>query len=269
MKQPIVPYYLMQFALWACLVLWSNNDLKAQLWGNELDSLEEARLKRREILKATDPVQERVDDQINQHRLLMLGYEWWGVPTNKEQLRLDKAISYRYHPYDTTFGSLNWRNRGGVIHRSNHKIEERQNLTVMGWHPYWQGDTYKTYNYKLLTHLAYYGYEVNPFTGGYNNFQAIYEFVDSELITTAHLDSCKVLLTVSNRGYDNHQNFFTSDPDVQKNLIDSLRRILKISGGDGIDVNFEEVPVEYKTNFINFVKDLSFSIRLNSNFIFF
>lgn len=265
MKQSVIPYYFISFVLWLCLFVVLSNDLQAQLWGNELDSLELERLKRREVLAAGHSVQTKVDDKINQHRLLMLAYEWWGVPTNMEQYRLDKAISYRYMPYDTTFGSLNWRDRGGAIHRSNNKIDKKQNLTVMGWHPYWQGDTYKTYNYKLLTHLAYYGYEINPFTGGYNNFQAIYEFIDSDLIATAHLDSCKVLLTVSNRGYNNHFNFFTSDPDVQRNLVDSLRHILRLSGGDGIDINFEEVPLEYKSNFISFVKDLSFAIREDNN----
>ncbi len=265
MRQAIKNYYLAQMILWLGILCCANNDLYAQLWGDELDSLEMARIERRKALQANPPVQDRVDDKINEHRLLMLSHEWWGVPTYLEQQRLDKAINSRYVPYNTTLENSDWRNKIGIFHGSDNKISKKQNLTILGWHPYWNGDTYKTYNYRLLTHLAYYGYEVNPFTGGYKNFQGIYDFIDSDLIMTAHLDSCKVLLTVSNRGYNDHEIFFTSEPDIQANLIDSLRAILLKSGADGIDINFEDVPITYKSEFIDFVKELSFAIREDNN----
>lgn len=253
---------------WICVLTCFNQPTYAQLWGNEMDSLEQMRVERRKNLQATPPIQKQVDDKINEQRLLMLAYEWWGIPSIKEQSKIDKAVDSRYAPYNTTLENSDWRSKAGVLHRTNDKVLEKQNLTIFGWHPYWKGDTYKTYNYKLLTHLAFYGYEVNPFTGGYNNFQAINDFVASDLVMTAHLDSCKVLLTVSNRGYDNHETFFNSEPDVQENLIDSIRSILRLSGADGVDINFEDVPVHQKHNFIAFVKELSFAVREdNSNFV--
>lgn len=265
MKQLITPYFLIQLMFWVSLLVITSTKSSAQFWGDELDSIEQARLKKRSVLQANSPVQERVDDKINERRLLMLGYEWWDIPTDLEQSRIDKAINSRYTPYNTTLENSNWRNKVGVFYRSDNKISPKQNLTVMGWHPYWKGDTYKTYNYRLLTHLAYYGYEVNPFTGGYSSFNAIYEFVDTDLVQTAHLDSCKVLLTVSIRGYKDNSIFFTSESDVQNNLIDSLRSILIRSGADGIDLNFEGVPIEQKDNFIQFVKELSFAVREDNN----
>ncbi len=231
------------------------------LFREELDSIESARLDRRSVLRATPPMQERVDEKINEQRLLMLAYEWWKIPTDIEQRRIDKAINSRYEPYNTSLENSAWRNKVGKFYRSTGDIKPKQNLTIMGWHPYWEGDTYKTYNYRLLTHLAYFGYEVNPFTGGYSNFQAIHDFTDSDLIMTAHLDTCKVLLTVSNRGEENNDIFFMSEPDVQTNLIDSLISILQRSNADGIDINFEDVPSNQKNNFIDFVKDLSFAVR--------
>lgn len=238
-----------------------SNSAYGQLFAPELDSAEQARLARRGRLKATPPVQDRVDDKINEYRLLMLAYEWWELPTDSEQRRINKALDSRYVPYNTSLENTDWRNKVGVFYRENEQIYDKQHLIVMGWHPYWKGDTYKTYNYQLLTHMAYFGYEVNPFTGGYSNFQAIYDFQNSDLLQTAHIDSCKVLLTVSNRGYDNHEIFFTSVPEVQANLIDSLRSILARSGADGLDINFEDVPVNYKNEFLAFVKELSFAVR--------
>lgn len=253
------------FSLLICLFLMALalevTGQSSPLFREELDSIESARLDRRRVLQATPPMQERVDEKINEQRLLMLAYEWWNIPTDIEQRRIDKATNSRYMPYNTSLENSAWRNKVGKFYRSTGNIHPKQNLTIMGWHPYWEGDTYKTYNYRLLTHLAYFGYEVNPFTGGYSNFQAIYDFTDSDLIMTAHLDTCKVLLTVSNRGEENNDIFFMSEPDVQTNLIDSLISILQRSGADGIDINFEDVPSNQKNNFIDFVKDLSFAVR--------
>jgi len=265
MRQPKTTYFLAQIILWSCMFCMTNNDLNAQIWESELDSIEGQRIERRKALQANPPVQGRVDDKINEHRLLMLSHEWWGIPSYIEQKRIDKAVNSRYESYNTSLENSDWREKTGKFFRTNNKLSKKQNLTILGWHPWWSGDTYKTYNYKLLTHIAYYGYEVNPFTGGYNNFQAIDKFLSSDLIQTAHTDTCKVLLTVSNRGYNNHEIFFTSDPDVQANLIDSLRMLLIKSGGDGVDLNFEDVPIIYKDKFIDFVKELSFAVREDNN----
>jgi hypothetical protein len=245
------------FFVWMAL----NANGQGPLFRGDFDSIEAQRLENRRPLQATEPMQERVDEKINEQRLLMLAYEWWGIPTDREQRRIDKAINSRYEPYNTSLENPDWRNANGTFYRSTGNIHPKQNVTVLGWHPYWEGDTYKTYNYRLLTHLAYYGYEVNPFTGGYSNFEAIYDFTSSDLINTAHLDTCKVLLTVSNRGEANNDIFFTSEPDVQSNLIDSLISILYRANADGIDINFEEVPSHQKDNFIDFVKELSFAVR--------
>ena len=222
----------------SCLICMANNNLYGQLFGDDLDSLDQIHIQNRKVLQADTTVQQQVDFEINQHHLLMLTHEWWGIPTDLEQKRIDKAQSSRYTPYNTSLYNEDWTYKTGVFYRTDNKILPKQNLTIFGWHPHWKGQMYKTYNYKLLTHLAYFGYEVNPFTGRYNNFLAINNFISSDLIMTAHLDTCKVLLTVSNRGYSNHEIFFTSEPDVQKNLIDSLRSILIKSGADGIDLNF-------------------------------
>jgi len=239
--------------------------LPAQIWETTVDSTELQRLENRKSLQADPDVQNKVDEEINEYRLLMLSYEWWNLPTDREEKRMSKAKESRYQPYDSPLENTAWRNTNGVLYRNQGKVRPKQDLIVLGWHPYWEKEAYKTYNFQLLTHVAYYGYEVNPFTGGYKNFRAIHDFESSDLIQTAHLDTCKVLLTVSNRGYDSHEIFFTSEPQVQKNLIDSLRLILLRTGADGLDLNFEEVPIEYKKDFLDFIRELSFAVREDNN----
>ena len=40
-------------------------------------------------LQANDPMQRRVDREIDEYRLLMLGHKWWNIPTDLEQQRID------------------------------------------------------------------------------------------------------------------------------------------------------------------------------------
>jgi len=77
MKQSIITHFLAQLMLGALFLFLFQTNLFGQLWGDELDSIEQVQLERRQVLKATPPIQERVDDKINEHRLLMLAYEWW------------------------------------------------------------------------------------------------------------------------------------------------------------------------------------------------
>ena len=43
---------------------------------------------------------------------------------------------------------------------------------VYGWHPYWAGAAaYPKYDYNVLTHIAYFSYEVDTATGGYSTLR--------------------------------------------------------------------------------------------------
>lgn len=255
---------ILSFLLFIVLII-SSVSTTAQIWDSPYDSLELIRIEKRKRVQAVPEVQEKVDEEINEYRLLMSAYEWWELPTDREQKRIDKARNERYMPYASPLENSEWRNSNPTFYRNQESLYSKQELIVLGWHPYWEGKAYNTYNFELLTHLAFYGYEVNPFTGGYKNFRAIYEFQNNDLIPTAHLDSCKVLLTVSMRGEDAHDIFFTSEPQVRQNLIDSLVSILEYADADGVDLDFEAVPYEYKQDFLQFVEDLSFTLREYNN----
>lgn len=239
----------------------------APFWADAqvIDSVEAARLGKLARIKANKDIQMRVDREINEHRLLMLGRNFMNLPTDIEAQRIQKGRYSRYTQLDTFILGTYRTSHQGVFYRNRNKIKPKQNLTVLGWHPYWETEAYKTYNYQLLTHLSFYAYEINPFTGSYKNFRAIYELEQTDLVSTAHLDSCKVLLTVSCSGAQDNDIFFSGPELIRENLIDSIKSIVLRTGIDGIEINFEEIPSLHKAAFLDFVEELSFTLREADN----
>ncbi|MCH2042877.1 MAG: glycosyl hydrolase family 18 protein [Saprospiraceae bacterium] len=219
-----------------------------------------------DFLKVSDTVGTKVTKVMNAKRLTMLGHQWWGLPTEREALRLEGARYARYgydylYPYKKQIFQ-----ETGHAYNHNYEILNKQNLTVFAWHPAWQTEAYKTYNFNLITHLSFCSYDVNPVTGGYSNFRSISEFRSTDLLRAAQQDTCKVLLNVRNLGQENNDLFFDQGwPTAQRNLTDSLLKILIETGADGIDLNFEGVSKEHKDRFISFIKDLSFELREMNN----
>lgn len=244
---------------------------------DQMDSL--VRLK---DLQATPAEQERVMKEINKLRTEMLLRQWWNLPTNRETERRVRGLYSRYSGNMLNIGGEDYMARAGtktLDRQSTGRVLPEQNVIAMGWHPYWMGrsyvqspfgpvdtliDTYKEYSFALLSHVAYYSYELNPYTGGYRNFDAIYGFKYSDFIPTAHIDTCDVLLSVSCRGED-AALFFTGETVAQQNLIDSLISILKAADADGIELSFEDVPRRHKEEFMAFVKNLSYELREADN----
>ena len=236
------------------------NPEKLQRMSDSMEQLTNERLSiiREKYIK----VENKVVEVLNRNRFNTLSRKYWGMPTEAAQQKINRG---RYGRYRAPAGFDDLLKTPGRIHRNRKQMLEEQNVIVWGWHPYYAGDAFRSYNFKLLTHVAYYAYELNPFTGGYQNFQAIFDFKNSEITPMAQKDSCKVLLTLSCHRSENVEIFFTSPPKVQQNLIDSLISVLDFAGGDGIEINFEEIPNEYKEDFLEFVKELSFQLREHNN----
>lgn len=132
------------------------------------------------------------------------------------------------------------------------------NIRVFGWHPYWMGNAYKNYNYNLLTHIAYFSYELNPRTGSY---YSIHNWRNTGLIDSAKAHKRKVLLTVTNFGRENNRIFLQNKHRQQSVLIDSLITLLRLKDADGICIDFEAIPTSMRNNFSNFLIDLSRSLK--------
>ncbi|QHT66033.1 hypothetical protein GXP67_04770 [Rhodocytophaga rosea] len=128
---------------------------------------------------------------------------------------------------------------------------------VFGWHPYWMGTAYKSYNFSLLSAVAYFSYELNPASG---NYTSIHDWKTTALIDSAHQHNCKVLLSVSNTGYKNNSTFL-SNLNAQRNFINTLIPLLSERNGDGVHIDFEQIPANKRQAFTNFIIDLSNSLR--------
>ena len=128
---------------------------------------------------------------------------------------------------------------------------------VFGWHPYWSGNAYESYNFSLLSMISYFSYEVNPKTGFYNS---VHNWRQTALVDSAKKYNCKVLLTLSNFGTNNNKMFLRS-ADAKKNLISTAITLVRERKADGLTLDFENVSVKEKNLFLNFIIDLATSLK--------
>ncbi len=128
---------------------------------------------------------------------------------------------------------------------------------VFGWHPYWSGNAYESYNFSLLSMISYFSYEVNPETGFYNT---IHNWRQTALVDSAKKHNCKVLLTLSNFGSSNNRNFLKS-ADAKKNLIATAITLVRERKADGLTLDFENVSAKEKALYLNFIIDLATSLK--------
>ncbi|MCX2742704.1 glycosyl hydrolase family 18 protein [Mangrovivirga sp. M17] len=152
-----------------------------------------------------------------------------------------------------------WSKYMGVTHNNVYKKEHVLDTTknVLGWHPYWMGDAYKSYNFSLLSVIAYFSYELNPGTGGY---KTVHDWKTTALVDSAKANGTKVVLSVTNFGAQNNLKFL-SNKKAQKNFIDQLIDLLRLRGAHGVNIDFENIPRASREQFTNFIIDLSSSLR--------
>lgn len=129
---------------------------------------------------------------------------------------------------------------------------------IFGWHPYWMGTAYKSYNYSLLSMIAYYSYELNPVTGKY---YTIHDWETTPMIDSAQANNVKVLLTVTNTGREHNAIFFANENLQQKELITNLITLLRLRNADGVNIHFEDVPMGSRNAMTNFMIDVSTSLK--------
>ena len=166
---------------------------------------------------------------------------------------------------DFNLKSIHWDSINDVFYKnvsSERKIKEGNE--VIGWHPHWMGDSYKYYNYKLLTMISYYSYDINPSTGNYWNPEIIEQLRNSSMPDSAAKYGVKTLISVTSLGKENNQSFLNNEL-AQEQFFHEIIELLNEKKGkfSGIDLNFEEISPTDKGKFSHFVKQLS--ARLSSN----
>lgn len=143
------------------------------------------------------------------------------------------------------------------VYKVKHKLKEPNQNFVFGWHPYWVGEAYQSYNFSLLSALAYFSYELNPKTGGYFS---VHDWETTALVDSAQKHEVSVLLTVTNLGYRNNE-VFLKNKAAQRNLAYQLIDLLKKRNANGINLDFENIAKSNKDLFTNFVIDLSNQLK--------
>jgi len=205
----------------------------------------------------------RLEDAENKTRFVNLFAQWWMLPS-AQQLKLKLE-------YERMLDSM--RQIDSSQYRFPKLVNENQFVTIFGWHPHFNGTSYKSYNYKLLTAIAYYSYDIDPYTGDALDTLVINDFLGGEdpakgIVPTAHKKDCKVLLSITSHSEENNTVFLEpSNAAARQHLIDRLIYLLDTSKADGIEINFENVPAIYQDEFYKFVKKLSFNLRgVNPNY---
>jgi spore germination protein YaaH len=129
---------------------------------------------------------------------------------------------------------------------------------VFGWHPYWAAaSAYLSYDYNLLTHLAYFSYETDTLTGGYKTING---WDQTPVIEYAHQRGVKVLLTVTNFGTAaNHA--LLRDTLKQIKMIQTITTLLKSRNGDGVNFDFELVSLAHRSDLVAFMRRATKAIK--------
>ena len=149
---------------------------------------------------------------------------------------------------DTQYDKLNGYSNGGWRKSQSSCTLDK---IVFGWHPYWVGSAYNNYDWNLLSDLSYFSYEVNPSTGNANSTHnwSTAAVVDSALANGVRVNLCVTL-------FSNHTTFFSSATS-QQTLISNLISLVQSRGAHGVNIDFEGIPSSQKTNFTNFMINLS------------
>ncbi|WP_109301407.1 glycosyl hydrolase family 18 protein [Aquimarina sp. AU474] len=167
-----------------------------------------------------------------------------------------KSISKR-HLDDKTLKDANYTTEehwDSVSSISNKKVMYKEGkldsrYKTFGWHPYYNGSSYKTYNFSMLWGVSYHSYSIQPKTGSYKN---IHQWKTTALVDSAKVHNCKVFLSITNFGKANN-TVFLKNIEAQNTLIDSVSNLLAYRGANGINIDFEGVPEKSKIEFSKFI----------------
>jgi len=213
--------------------------------------------------------------------LLTRLYNWlMGINTGEEEQKRKDSLFEQYdfifnyiHQEELAYydslrnaGVVEWDDfyRPDIVYRP-YRIAEHiaidSSMKVFGWHPYWMGSAYESYNFQLLTHVSWFSYNLDAETGSYDNPEVIELWNTTPLLDSAQAHNCKVLLCVTSHQRAGNRLFLDNATDQQQTLIDSLTTLIEKRGAHGVDLNFENLPIGYEKKLTAFIKKLSRALR--------
>ena len=123
---------------------------------------------------------------------------------------------------------------------------------VYTWYPAWMGDSWKSYDFKLISSLSFFSFKIDANTGSYLNPEEIDHWRSSELLDSAKKYNTNVLLTLAFEGNNENLNFFDNEK-LWNVTLDSVSSLLKQRGADGIELDFTKIPENRSDKFLEFI----------------
>lgn len=133
-------------------------------------------------------------------------------------------------------------------------------VEVFGWHPYWMDSNWESYPLDLLSTISYFSYKVDPNTGLCQNPEQLDTWENTDFVKKAKENKTRVLLTISCHGRKNVSDFLDNQNLWQILFQDVSQKIISKSA-DGIDINFENLPLNKRNEFIDFVRQISSHLK--------
>lgn len=126
--------------------------------------------------------------------------------------------------------------------------------TVYGFLPYWEID-YEGFQWDVLTHIAYFCAVLKP-DGTFEDTHHWLKSSVSALIAEAHAHDVQVVLTITN--FESSEiATLCNDPVIREITIAAILELVQAAGGDGVNIDFEFVPVSAKEGFVLFMSGLT------------
>lgn len=147
----------------------------------------------------------------------------------------------------------------GYIKNPDLDKPEALSKVVYGFHPYWISDaTASNYYFSLLTHVAYFGAEVDTSTSTTGNFSTTRNWATTQVVNYAKSFGVKIHLTVIM--FDNHERVLNNATN-RTNLINNIINQINLRQADGCNIDFEGISSSQAINFRTFIYDLGTALK--------
>ena len=121
-----------------------------------------------------------------------------------------------------------------------------------GFYPYWVSTPVDELPYGSLTTIGFFSIEINQ----YGNLTNLHGWPHGQLVNEAHTHGTRVVVTVTNFSGSQLQTLLGS-ASYRSTAIGNIVAQVVAGGADGVNIDFEGVPLSAKANFVTFMAELS------------
>lgn len=170
--------------------------------------------------------------------------------SNISEIRSIHRIEYEKHINNAVFESID----PVKIQLLEKEDQEGLVYNYYGYLPYWiSTTTYSNFNYKLLTHIAYFSVAVNS-DGSLGNIPNISRY--NSIVSTAHPRGIKIHMTFTLFG-SSSVTAFLNNTTARVIAIDNIKNFVVSNSIEGANIDFEFVTSSVRDSFSDFIQSLS------------